>query len=341
MALVDYASDEEENDSNTNINNSHPPHKNDRSNDNRDRQIQASPDHHHPLKRKRVDAGAPLSLPPLPSGFHNLYASSTRVSTGDDPNLHDGRIRITPHIEGNWPSHVQIEWHPTAREYELLSEVIAVIADKAAARINVKTLLTSELGAPLPLHISLSRSMGLATEIKDQFLVSIKAYITASRVRPFFITFAGLRWVQNVEGLRWFLVLRLAKPENDGLNRLLNACNAAAQEFRQPPLYAGSAAKTLPRKASVHSSKKLRNEVMAEHATDQSDSFHISIAWCLTAPSAEDIKAVENTFDNTSHLQSIRHLSFLVDEIKAKIGNIVTSISLRPDIPEEKRSLGF
>jgi hypothetical protein len=60
------------------------------------------------LKRKREVQSA-KDLPPLPAKFHDLYASSSRISTRDDPSLHHGRKRVTPHIEGNWPTHLYIE----------------------------------------------------------------------------------------------------------------------------------------------------------------------------------------------------------------------------------------
>jgi hypothetical protein len=92
MALVDYASsDEDEEDIQTNSEQAIVDSSSSSSDEGR--------------KRKRYDE----ELPPLPSKFHDLYASTARLRTKDDPSLHGGRKRVTPHIEGNWPTHLYIE----------------------------------------------------------------------------------------------------------------------------------------------------------------------------------------------------------------------------------------
>jgi hypothetical protein len=90
MALVDYTSADEDEDE-----------------DDEDARPQITP--FTGTKRKRDDNNTAAELPPLPSKFHDLYASTTRVSTRDDPSLHGGRKRVTPHVDGNWPTHLYIE----------------------------------------------------------------------------------------------------------------------------------------------------------------------------------------------------------------------------------------
>lgn len=207
------------------------------------------------------------------------------------------------------------------------------------------SLLQSDLGVELPLHISLSRSLALTTDQRRPFLDAIEQDATESRIAPyafsgrvqydladldssFELTVTGMDWVSNYEGNRWFLVLRLGKPEHDGLNRLLRLSNTVAETFGQPPLYA----KPQQIRRGKHVEKKTKRVVRTTeadsmipgpHTTDDlSSCFHISIGWMVDKPDSlmkqglQDMKGEDISF------------GISVTAVKIKIGNAVTSVSL-------------
>ncbi|KAI0108937.1 U6 snRNA phosphodiesterase Usb1 [Nemania sp. FL0031] len=263
-------------------------------------------------------------LPPLPSAFHDLYASTVRVSASDDPTLHQGRKRVNPHKVGNWPSHLYIEWHPTPAEQATLTTLLTTLQSNLTSSlsslsdpITITSFLTSDLGAPQPLHISLSRPIVLSTTQKDRFLSNLQSSIRGSGIAPFELTPLGLEWHRTAESARSFLVLRvgstqtqtptcLADPDpnpnatpdekqadddvravksrsgettNPHLTSLLRRTNGLVTAFGQPALYAFTDRNT---HASTTS-----DEGSAAPNTDIDKAFHISIAWSFAAPSAE------------------------------------------------------
>lgn len=126
----------------------------------------------------------------------------------------------------------------------------------------------------------------------------------------------SVKWVSNYEKTRWFLVLHVAKPENDGLNRLLELSNRALARFNQPPLYAASSPVSRPSRASAAVDRGCQRG-------DYSDCFHISLAWCLSGPSARDEERVAG-IDRSP----LENLQVRFDSVKAKIGNHVESMPL-------------
>lgn len=123
-----------------------------------------------------------------------------------------------------------------------------------------------------------------------------------------------MKWVSNYEKTRWFLVLHVAKPQNNGLNRLLELCNRALAQFNQPPLYAPPR-ESRPSRVDAHGHGSQR--------VDYSDCFHISLAWSLTEPTVNDEKRVAGI-----DLRAAKDLYVKFDSIKAKIGNHVENICL-------------
>ncbi|XP_014556310.1 hypothetical protein COCVIDRAFT_26843 [Bipolaris victoriae FI3] len=289
------------------------------------------------------------ALPPLPPAFHDLYAVNARVSTSDNPDLHGGRRRAVPHIQGNWPSHVYLEWIPTQREsialLNLIQHVKSVLELENNKRVkklpvpqDITPSLQSDLGVPLPLHVSLSRTLQIKTEDRETFLDTLGASLRRCAVPVFNFEFQGLKWVPNFERNRWFLVLAIKRPENDELNTLLHACNQAAKSTGHPALYTGGAGDG-PMEDVDHDHRPKRRKVDKNdpQTHDYSPYFHVSIAWNLTEPDAEWTALVQK-IDATEYIQTP---DAVFDAVKVRIGNAVHNIPLaakRPGLGKSGRA---
>jgi hypothetical protein len=198
---------------------------------------------------------------------------------------------------------------------------------------DITPSLRSPLGVPLPLHVSLSRTLQIKTEDRDTFLDALTTSLRKAAVRPFGIEFTNLKWVPNYERNRWFLVLGIEKPEHDELNRLLEACNEASHKCGHPGLYTGGEGDgPMERNNSKGSAKRRKASGNADRSrsrspevrADRTDNFHISIAWNLIEPAPEWIDLVKQVPVN----ETVGLPSAPFDVVKTRIGNVVHNIPL-------------
>lgn len=205
--------------------------------------------------------------------------------------------------------------HPTTAQHAVLVDLITDFEAELRGEVNLHNFLTSDLGSPLPLHISLSRPLSLPTADKDTFLEKITHTIHAGGIAPFIVRPNSLKWFKSPDSNRTFLVLRVAsnssaggedkaaKDLNPELMSLLTRCNAAVITFDQPALYQ-------------------RNQ-----NGPAGNEFHISIAWTFDQP---DDEASQRTVERFKKAKlGIQSWEIDVPGVKAKIGNVVNHIALK------------
>ncbi|KAF2723303.1 hypothetical protein K431DRAFT_319102 [Polychaeton citri CBS 116435] len=268
-------------------------------------------------KRGPSHGEKPSNLPPLPSIFQDLYSSTVRSSTQDDPSLHAGRTRVTPHVEGSWPTHVYLDWRPRHHEAEHLSKIVEAVQSRASDHETVTSLLRTDLDVSLPLHVSLSRPLALLTEQREPFLKDLKQAVAQSGVAPFTVQLGEVVWHPNESSTRWFLVQRLQESSSDELGKLLLACNGASASFGQPSLY------TSQETSADESSTANRLDRPDDHPNNlpSSGQFHISLAWSLV-PQSSEAKTLPSALEQDTSFE----ISF--DKVKVRVGQDVHNIPL-------------
>lgn len=311
-------------------------------------------------------AKPPGSLPALPAAFHDLYAST--VKTFNDPSLHQGRRRQTPHVAGQWPSHLYVEWRPPDATHALLASFLAALQRRLLSEYHhlspesdaetevITSLLASDLGIPQPLHVSLSRPVVLATATKDAFLDRVQDRVRRAGVPPFALTCrGGVEWHRTPESERSFLVLRVVssssssssssaverdKAGKEDTSRGNSNSNSNPSPNPNPELTALLEACN----GAVRAFGQPELYQWAAAATGQNgdrnrnhdravvgEAFHISIAWSPAEPTEELRRATEEVFAGEKGLglgDRIRGVRIDVGGVKAKIGNVVTNIPL-------------
>lgn len=183
-------------------------------------------------KRRKV-------VPPLPERFHDLFTSNPKIS--DNSPVHEGRTRVLPHVDGLWPTHVYLEWMPTAQEGEVLGEILEGVrgsmgngggsASKkrqllVVPKTAIKSLVRSDVGVRLPLHVSLSPTLMIPGDQKEQFKNKLARCIEEERnhhtlsPRLYFNT-SKVFVVTNKIQSRAFIVLQL---NDEGSNQVRLLC---------------------------------------------------------------------------------------------------------------------
>ncbi|KAK0193387.1 U6 snRNA phosphodiesterase Usb1 [Armillaria mellea] len=163
-----------------------------------------------------------------------LSTSLVVAAPVDNPSLHQGRKRNTPHVDGQWAAHVYISLGLNRKSamFALLSEAILSAEDEIPTLNN----FWSKDGSVGPeLHVSLSRPIYLRAYQRESLKRAVKSLaLTQPRFTLSFSTFAELI---NDERTRSFLTIEVGAGHRQ-LSQLSNTLAPTLQAFRQKDYYA-------------------------------------------------------------------------------------------------------
>ena len=185
--------------------------------------------------------------------------------------------------------------------------------------------------------------MVLQSHTKDRFASTIASSLSAvtKSLRSLTVSPTTLSWHPNHERTRWFLVLRVSRPTEDGdaLNKLLDTSNEVAREFGGPVLYTSRhrgqiGIKDIERvdagRGLGKSSRGQRQLMDAsgdkEGSVDVDGAFHISIGWSLSPQNYLDEAALSEDPHTAEVMKRAKEMQVIFADVKVRLGKDVTSI---------------
>lgn len=217
----------------------------------------------------------------------------------------------------------------------------------SAPPTTLTSLLESDLAAPLPLHVSLSRPFVLRTHERDAFLSDLSRELAvrlpSSSAPHLSLRVDGLAWYRSPDAARSFLVLRVrssaagsrSKSRNPELAALVARCNAVVGARGQPLLY-----------ARARNGSECSAAAGDEQGFVDEEAFHVSVAWSFAEPTEQLRERTAAVFAREEYQLGLLGrrgdaddvvgddkageggIRIPVDGVKVKIGNVVTHVPL-------------
>lgn len=129
-----------------------------------------------------------------------------------DPGFHE-HTRLIDHADGFWPTHVYLEYFTTADQ---TTELVSL-----ADSIKFNSLVTTDLGALCPLHISLSETLLVPLDAKDRFLVQLEEWSRRVSLGPQDMS-SQVQFLENPTKEKVFAVIPV---KTDGVSELIADLN--------------------------------------------------------------------------------------------------------------------
>jgi hypothetical protein len=175
-------------------------------------------------KRPRSPAADDASAQSNESKRNHKGTDEVQQEQEDDP--YQGRMRTFPHVEGNYPGFIYIEFSV---------DDISKVADEATSW--AESVFSPRTVVRIPqedLHISLSRTFALRRPQIEPFMKQLK--LRVGRERTFTAVLKGASLYSNEEGSRSFVGVNLTYGQ-EYLKALTRGVDSVMQKFSLPGYY--------------------------------------------------------------------------------------------------------